>query len=160
MATLSWVCRTLSPAPVLSGPMSVTERGRVLVDPGARLRGAEVEMLEDRVAVGPGPRGVDDGLGELLARQSQVPRQPRQAVLAQAAVDLGAADLVIAQERREEGPDTRQLAVVAGLGEQLLDRVQDLVIATTARAAGARCGHRHAGEHKCLGERRQEQVGL
>src|SRR3954452_13294829 len=55
------------------------------VDLGPHRRRIEVEVLEDRVAVGPGAGGEDDGLGELLGREPQVGRDPRERVPPQAA---------------------------------------------------------------------------
>src|SRR5436190_1660709 len=110
----------------------------------------EVEVLEDGVSVRPGARGQHDGFGELLGREPEVGRDPWELVAAQARVDQRGRLVVAAEEERVEGTDPGQLAVVAGSREQPVHRVQDLVVAAAARAAGAGSGHRHAGQHQGL----------
>ena len=98
----------------------------------------EAEVLEDRVAVGPGRRRVQHRLHELLLRQAEVGRRARQPVTVQAGVDRRAPARVAAQERREQARGAGQLAVARGAGKQVVDRVQDLVVAAAARAAASR----------------------
>ncbi len=94
---------------------------------------AQVEVLEDRVAVGPGGGRGHDGGDELLLGQPDLLREQRQPVPPEAAGDLGQPGLVAAEERREEGAESGELAVVGDAGIELVDRVDDLVARAAAR---------------------------
>ena len=83
----------------------IDERADLLAHRG----GVEVEMLEDRVAVGPGLRREAHRLGELLVAETEVDGQPRQLVPPQARVELRGEGLVLAEERREERTDPGEL---------------------------------------------------
>jgi hypothetical protein len=115
-------------------------------------------VLEDREAVRPRAGRRDHCRHELLLGQPEIARRARQAVPAQAGVDPGRQALVRAQVRREQARRARQLAVVGRAREQVVDRVQDLVVAAATRPARARRRHRQAGQHERLGERDQERV--
>ena len=67
---------------------SATEGLDVRTDVAPHLLLAEVEVLEDRVAVRAGARRVQDGLGELLLAQPEVRRRARQPVPREAGVEL------------------------------------------------------------------------
>jgi hypothetical protein len=126
----------------------------------ASTRLVEAEVLDDREPVGPGGRRVDHGAGELLVGETEVGGHPRQAVASEAGVEVLAQLLVAAQVRGEQGPHAGQLAVVAGAREEMVEGVDDLVVAAAARPAAA--GHRHGqpGEHERIGEDGQEGVVL
>ncbi len=68
--------------------------------------------------------------------------------------------LVAAQPGGEQARRARELAVVGGAGVEVIDRVQDLVVAAAARPRAARDRHRQPGQHEPLGQRDQEVVVL
>src|SRR3954447_16577440 len=105
-------------------------------DTPPHLLGPQVEVLEDREAVGPGAGRLRDGERELLVVEAEVAVGARQLVAAQAALHLGHQRRVLAQVRGEQRRHARELAVLRGAGVEVVDRVQDLVVAAGARAAG------------------------
>src|SRR5262245_20728794 len=123
-----------------------------------RLGVAKVYVLEDRVAVGPGPWRIKNRGDELLLGQVDIGRSSRQTVALQALVDRGEQRLVLAQEGSEEGPDTGELAVVAGPWMKVLDGMEDLVVGAAAGAAGPRGDHGHRRQHEGLGKGGQETL--
>src|SRR5215213_6515167 len=118
----------------------------------------ELEVLEDRVAVGTGQRRVHDGLRELRLAEPEVGGDAREVVPAQAGVQAGGEPVLLAQPGGEQARGAGELAVARGAGEEVVDRVQDLVVAAAARPRGAGRRHREAAEHERLGERDQERV--
>src|SRR3954447_14642247 len=80
-----------------------------LMHAGADLGRLEPEVLEDRVAVGPGGRGVGDDGAELLLVEPDVARHAGHTVAAQAGVEH-VGDRVLAQVRGEQRADRHLLA--------------------------------------------------
>jgi hypothetical protein len=101
---------------------------------------------------------VQDGLGELVRGEPEVGRGAGQPVPGQAAGQQRASRLVAAQVGAEQRAHPGQLAVVGGARVELLDRVQDLVVAAAARPARARHGHRDPGQDQRLGQHGEEAV--
>src|SRR5690606_7909953 len=130
-------CGRCSPPPEPGGPGGRSRPGTsasmgldILLHRLERLASVEFEVFQDRVAAGPGARRVQDRLGELLDREADVARQPGQPVPPEAREDLlqafGAlAEVGGAQVEAERRAETRQLAVVGGVGVELVDGVQD-----------------------------------
>src|SRR4051794_28674567 len=92
----------------------------------------EREVLEHGVAVGAGGRRVEHRLRELLRRQAEVVDRPRQPVPRQTRVERPEQLLVAAQERGEQARHAGQLAVARRPGEEMVDRMDDLVLAAAA----------------------------
>src|SRR5437764_10806634 len=104
----------------------------------------EIEVLQDREAVGARGRRVGHRLCELLVAQAEVAVGARQAVAGQAGVELAGKLRAPLKVSREQRADARQLAVQSGVREEVVDGVHDLVVGAAARAAAARGGHREA----------------
>src|SRR3954454_23971359 len=114
---------------------SATEGFEERVDTLPRRLLSEIEVLEDREAVGAGARRLEDGGGELRLVEPEVLRRARQPVAHEAGVDLAGQLLVAAQPRGEQRGGARELAVVgAELRVQVVDRMDDLVLGAAARA--------------------------
>src|SRR3954449_4927319 len=93
----------------------------------------EREVLEHGVAVGTGRGRVQHRLRELVGRQPEVGDGARQAVVGEACVERTEQLGVVAQERREEARHPRELAVAGRAREEMVDGVDDLVLAAAAR---------------------------
>ena len=119
----------------------------------------ELEVLEDRVALGPRRRRAGDRRRELGLGEPEVGGHARHAVAAQARVQR-VHDRVVAQPGGEQRAHRHLGAVRARAGAQRLDGVGDLVARAAARPAAARDGHGQAAEDERLGERGEEVLRI
>src|SRR4051794_27707671 len=92
----------------------------------------QVEVLQDGEAVGPGGRRIGHGLRELLVAQPELAVTAREAMARQAGAQLSRELCVLLQVRGEQRAHPGQLAVQSGVGEEVVDRVHDLVVRATA----------------------------
>src|SRR5438067_7195262 len=107
----------------------------------------EREVLEDREPVWPRVRSMEHRLGELVLAQTELGRRARKPVPAQARVDLAGELGVAVEEGGEEARRAGELAVAGGVRKEVVDRMEDLVIATAAWPARAGGRHRQSGQH-------------
>src|SRR5439155_13173811 len=85
-------------------------------------------------------------------------RHSGQIVPRQAGVDLPGEVVVAAHETGEEARRACELTVAGRAGKEMVDGVDDLVLAATARPAAPSRGHCEAREYERLGKRDQELV--
>src|SRR4051794_41097230 len=99
---------------------SATVGLRERTDTLAHLLLTQVEVLQDRVAVGPRGRRPRHRLCELLLGEAEVCGRARQRVAGQAGVDVTRQRLVAGQERGEERGGAGQLPVAARAREEVV----------------------------------------
>src|SRR4051812_23717378 len=135
---------------------SATEGVGERTDTRPRLLLVHREVLQDGEAIRAGGRRVEEGLDELVLREAEIVRRARKRVSCEARVDLLGEALVLVQVAGEEGRGACQLAVPRRAGEEVVDGMDDLVVAPAARPARARGGRREAAQDEALGECDQE----
>src|SRR4051794_11242148 len=108
---------------------SATEGVGERTDTRPRLPLVHREVFQHREAVRASARGIEHGLDELVLAQAEIAGCARQAMSREAGIDLACEALVLVKVAREERRRARQLAVAGRAGEEVVDGVDDLVVA-------------------------------